>query len=109
MAGTAATVGPWSCLLRARGLAGPPQSVQPPPMTIADQSGRPDARTRNAAKISIRFGKRATLDASVTTAGMLSAGALVSAILLSTAVVVAAAGRTGARRALAAPDRDAGD
>ncbi|MEG8015523.1 hypothetical protein [Sphingomonas sp. 22R3R2A-7] len=78
-------------------------------MTIADQSGRPEARTHNAARISIRFGKRATLDASVTTAGMLSAGALVSAILLSTAVVVAAAGRTGARRALAAPDRDAGD
>jgi len=40
---------------------------------------------------------------------MLSAGALVSAILLSTAAVVAAAGRTGARRALAASDRDAGD
>ncbi len=78
-------------------------------MTIADPSGRPEARTRNAAKISIRFGKRATLDASVTTAGMLSAGALVSAILLSTAAVVAAAGRTGSRRALAAPDRDAGD
>jgi len=78
-------------------------------MTIADQSGRPEARTRNAARLSIRFGKRATLDASVTTAGMLSAGALVSAILLSTAAVVAAAGRTGARRALAAPDRDAGD
>ncbi len=78
-------------------------------MMIAGKSGRPEARSRNAARLSIRFGKRATLDASVTTAGMLSAGALVSAILLSTAVVVAAAGRTGARRALAPPDRDAGD
>ncbi|WP_093398878.1 hypothetical protein [Sphingomonas sp. OK281] len=57
-----------------------------------------------AAKVSIRIGKRTTLDASMTTAGLLSVGALVSSILLSSAVIVAAAGRKAARRPLALPD-----
>ncbi len=57
-----------------------------------------------AAKVSIRIGKRTTFDASMTTAGLLSVGALVSGILLSSAVIVAAAGRKAARRPLALPD-----
>ncbi|MEG8056545.1 MULTISPECIES: hypothetical protein [Sphingomonas] len=57
-----------------------------------------------AAKVSIRIGKRTTLDASMTTAGLLSVGALVSSILLSSAVIVVAAGRKAARRPLALPD-----
>lgn len=57
-----------------------------------------------AAKVSIRIGKRTTLDASMTTAGLLSVGALVSGILLSSAVIVAAAARKGTRRPLALPD-----
>jgi hypothetical protein len=57
-----------------------------------------------AAKVSIRIGKRTTLDASMTTAGLLSVGALVSSILLSSAVIVAAASRKAARRPLALPD-----
>jgi hypothetical protein len=57
-----------------------------------------------AAKVSIRIGKRTTFDASVTTAGLLSVGALVSSILLSSAVIVAAAARKAARRPLALPD-----
>ena len=52
------------------------------------------------AKAAIRFGRRAGLTASVriTSGGILSVGALVSGILLSTAVLVRAAGRArGAR------------
>ncbi len=49
------------------------------------------------ARLAIRIGKRArlTADVAVTDRGLLAIGALVSAILLSTAVVVHAA-RTGA-------------
>ena len=57
-----------------------------------------------AAKVSIRVGKRTTFDASVTTVGLLSVGALVSSILLSSAVIVAAAGRKAARGPLSLPD-----
>jgi hypothetical protein len=57
-----------------------------------------------AAKVSLRIGKRTTFDASVTTIGLLSVGALVSSILLSSTVIVAAAGRKAARRPLALPD-----
>ncbi len=65
---------------------------------------RNEARPAPAAKVSIRFGRRTTLDASMTTAGLLSVGALVSGILLSSAVIVAAAGRKAARHPLALPD-----
>ena len=57
-----------------------------------------------AAKVSIKIGKRTTFDASVTTVGLLSVGALVSSILLSSADIVAAASRKAARRPLALPD-----
>ncbi len=57
-----------------------------------------------AAKVSIRIGKRTTFDASVTTAGLLSVGALVSGILLSSAVIVVAAGRKATRPPLSLPD-----
>jgi len=48
---------------------------------------------RNHARLAIRIGKRSgvTADVSVTPAGLLSIGALVSAILLSSAVIVRAA------------------
>ncbi len=65
---------------------------------------RNETRQAPAAKVSIRIGKRTTFDASVTTVGLLSVGALVSSILLSSAVIVAAAGRKAARRPLALPD-----
>ena len=57
-----------------------------------------------AAKVSIRIGKRTTLEASVTTVGLLTVGALVSSILLSSAVIVVAAGRKATRRPLSLPD-----
>jgi hypothetical protein len=63
-----------------------------------------ETRQAPAAKVSIRIGKRTTFDASVTTVGLLSVGALVSSILLTSAVIVAAAGRKAARRPLALPD-----
>jgi len=65
---------------------------------------RTETRQAPAAKVSIRVGKRTTLDASMTTAGLLSVGALVSSILLSSAVIVAAAGRKSAKQPLALPD-----
>ena len=65
---------------------------------------RNETRQVPAAKVSIRIGKRTAFDASVTTAGLLSGGALVSSILLSSAVIVVAAGRKDARRPLALPD-----
>lgn len=53
----------------------------------------PPAPGRNHARLAIRIGKRrgVTADVSVTPAGLLSIGALVSAILLSSAVIVRAA------------------
>ncbi len=65
---------------------------------------RNETRQTPAAKVSIRIGKRTTSDASMITAGLLSVGALVSGILLSSAVIVVAAGRKAARRPLALPD-----
>ncbi|RYE96737.1 MAG: hypothetical protein EOO77_40405 [Oxalobacteraceae bacterium] len=65
---------------------------------------RTETRQAPAAKVSIRIGKRTTFDASMTTAGLLSVGALVSSILLSSAVIVVAAGRKATRRPLALPD-----
>lgn len=41
-----------------------------------------------AAEVSVRIGKGVAIEARVTAAGLLSVGALVSAILLSTAVIV---------------------
>lgn len=46
-----------------------------------------------AAEVSIRIGSRATFDASITTAGLLSIAALVSGAILSSALIVVAAGR----------------
>lgn len=62
-----------------------------------------ETRHVHAAKVSIKIGKRTTFDASVTTAGLLSVGALVSSILLSSAVIVAAAGRRATSRSPASP------
>jgi hypothetical protein len=73
-------------------------------MKTPTHAERNESRSVPAAKVSIKFGKRTTLDASMTTAGLLSVGALVSGILLSSAVIVAAAGRKAARRPLALPD-----
>ena len=75
-------------------------------MKTPTHAERNEARPVPAAKVSIRFGKRTTLDASMTTAGLLSVGALVSGILLSSAVIVVAvaASRKIARRPLALPD-----
>ena len=70
---------------------------------------RTKARQVSAATVSIRIGKRTTFDAAVTTAGLLSVGALVSSILLSSAVIVAAAGRKPARQPLALPDHTKAD
>ena len=50
---------------------------------------------RDAASVSVRIGKSVELDARMTSAGLLSVGALVSGILLSTAVIVLAARRNG--------------
>ncbi|TXC72033.1 hypothetical protein FSB78_14560 [Sphingomonas ginsenosidivorax] len=63
-------------------------------MTKQSLSARPPAPVHRA-KAAIRFGRRAGLTASVriTSGGILSVGALVSGILLSTAVLVRAAGR----------------
>jgi hypothetical protein len=78
-------------------------------MKTPTHSERNESRSVPAAKVSIRFGKRTTLDASMTTAGLLSVGALVSGILLSSAVIVAAASRKAARRPLALPDHTKAD
>lgn len=61
-----------------------------------------DVGNSPAADVSIRIGTRVKFHASVTSAGLLSVGALVSGILLSTAVVVVAAGRKGTKRPLPA-------
>jgi hypothetical protein len=58
-----------------------------------------EAGTDHAAELSIRLGAGVTIDARVTSAGLLSIGALVSGILLSTAVVVHVAGRKTTGRA----------
>ena len=57
----------------------------------------------HAAEVSIRIGTRTKFDARVTNAGLLSVGVLVSSILLSSAVIVLASGRTHKRRPLAPP------
>jgi hypothetical protein len=54
-----------------------------------------DAPQGHAADVSIRMGKGIAFDASITAAGLLSVGALVSGILLSSAVIVFAAKRKG--------------
>ncbi|RKE45762.1 hypothetical protein C8J41_104135 [Sphingomonas sp. PP-CC-3G-468] len=87
-----------------RSLARNPRKVQPQRMKTPTHSERTKTTNAPAAKVSIRIGKRTTFDASVTSAGLLSVGALVSSILLSSAVIVAAAGRKSARRPLALPD-----
>jgi hypothetical protein len=48
---------------------------------------------RDAADVSLRIGKSIAFDARITSRGLLSVGALVSGILLSTAVIVVAAKR----------------
>ena len=69
-------------------------------METPDRLERNKVGNGNAAAVSIRIGKRTTFDASVTTTGLLSVGILVSSILLSTAVVVLAAGRKTPRPSL---------
>jgi hypothetical protein len=67
------------------------------------------ARERAAAEFSIRIGKRAAMEASITNGGLLAVGALVSGVLLSTAVVVFVAGRRTTKAAqarLPAPGND---
>lgn len=53
----------------------------------------PEPRADKAAAVSIRLGERATFEAGITTTGLLAVGALVSGILLSSAMIVLAAGR----------------
>lgn len=71
-------------------------------MKTVDTPHKRDVGNRHAADVSIRIGTRVKFDASVTSAGLLSVGALVSGILLSTAVVVVAAGRKGTKSPLRA-------
>lgn len=54
---------------------------------------RAEPRAGHAAMVSIRIGERAAFDAGITSTGLLAVGALVSGILLSSAVIVLAAGR----------------
>ncbi len=77
-------------------------------MTKLTRLKRHGTGNRHAARVSIRIGDRATFDARVTTAGLLSVGALVSGILLSSAVIVLAAGSKTPRRPPSQPrvDRD---
>ena len=51
----------------------------------------PKPHPEPAATASIRIGRNVTLDAQITTRGLLSVGALVSGILLSSAIIVLAA------------------
>lgn len=69
-------------------------------MKTVDTPRKNDVANGHAADVSIRIGTRVTFDASVTSAGLLSIGALVTGILLSTAVVVVAAGRKGTKSPL---------
>jgi hypothetical protein len=57
-----------------------------------------DLDKEGAIAVSLRLGQSVTLDAKATSAGLLSVGALVSSILLSTAVIVFVAGDVRARR-----------
>ncbi len=83
---------------RKRELAGQSLKVQPVTMTDLDHVSTERRRGNgHAAEVSIRIGARTTFDAAVTSAGLLSVGALVSGILLSTAVIVFAAGRNAGR------------
>jgi hypothetical protein len=54
---------------------------------------QPEPPAGKAATVSIRIGERASFEAGITTTGLLAVGALVSGILLSSAVIVLAAGR----------------
>ncbi|WP_404710793.1 hypothetical protein [Sphingomonas sp. MMS24-J13] len=54
---------------------------------------RTEPRLGKAATVSIRIGERATFDAGISSTGLLAVAALVSGILLSSAVIVLAAGR----------------
>ena len=71
-------------------------------MTKPDSLDRNEIGTEPAAKVSVRIGTHTTFDATITTAGLLSVGVLVSGILLSSAVIVLAAGLKGRRKPLAA-------
>lgn len=51
----------------------------------------PGERSTSGAHLTLEIGQALTLDARVTTSGLLSIGALVSGILLSSAVIVVAA------------------
>jgi hypothetical protein len=55
------------------------------------------ASTRQRARLTIKAGRRArlTLDVTMTRGGIVAVGGLVAAILLSTAVLVGVAGRSG--------------
>lgn len=65
------------------------------------------SKDRQTARASIRLGKWAELDARTdfSPPGLVAVGMLVSGILLSTSVLVAAAGRARARRMEARGDR----
>jgi hypothetical protein len=65
-------------------------------MTRLKHLGQDEAHGLYAADISVRIGRHASLDAKLTSAGLLSIGVLVSGILLSTATVVKAARRQAA-------------
>jgi hypothetical protein len=52
-----------------------------------------DTPRGHAAEVSVKIGKSVTFDAGISAAGLLSLGALVSGILLSSAVIVSAGKR----------------
>lgn len=52
---------------------------------------------RYAARVSVSFGTRVSIDTGITSVGLLAAGVLVSRVLLSTAVLVAVATREAIR------------
>lgn len=77
-------------------------------MTALDRLRQEEVGTRHAAAVSIRIGTRTAFDAGVTTPGLLSVAALMSSILLCTAVIVLAAGRKDSRRSQVKPSASGG-